>query len=565
MSRFYHLTVVFSILLLLVATPLYAQERPERKGLIENLLGPILDLVREAATLDEDGPSGDRLREIVDEIRSTTLREGDTVLQLEGLEEVPDRDRLSEEDLARLEASLRDLNEQVAALRAEREQEAESVSSPDLEEVEAQLEEALALTRRLRYESAADEAYYGPSEEIVDAPDSDLWAENEEKDDDHPSRRRWRSSSFDRRYDAGVFVGDFPYRWPFAETALYRTIPAVRYNRVEGFVLGVGSRPLEWDDFERSRIVGQVGYAFSLNEWRYEAGLETRVGSRYSDFATKLGGAYRRNTATNDLWKSNWIENSLAAFFFENDFFDYYQVEGWTFYGVQRLTPYAQLSAGYRSEEYSSLERNTRWSVFGGNGFRFNPPVDEARINAFVIALEGGRVYGYRTIPRGTAFRAEVELAGLGGDFTYTRYLADARFYIPTTRHSSYGFRLRGGLVNGDVPLQKEFVLGGIGSVRGYPQNAFAGTKMLLANVEYVVDNLSLFDDLFEDLQVFGFADAGWAGTDESSFDFDDVLPSAGFGVGLDDRNVRLELAFPLKDVGTGMSPSLWLRLSPSF
>src|SRR5690606_23714844 len=89
MSRFYRLTVISSLLLLLVATPLYAQEKPQRRGLIENLLGPIVDLVREAATLDEDGPSGDRLREIVDEIRSTTLDEGDTVLNLDGLDEVP--------------------------------------------------------------------------------------------------------------------------------------------------------------------------------------------------------------------------------------------------------------------------------------------------------------------------------------------------------------------------------------------------------------------------------------------------------------------------------------------
>ncbi|WP_243664016.1 hypothetical protein [Rhodothermus marinus] len=28
-----------------------------------------------------------------------------------------------------------------------------------------------------------------------------------------------------------TFAGDFPHRWPFRETALYRSLPGLRYNR----------------------------------------------------------------------------------------------------------------------------------------------------------------------------------------------------------------------------------------------------------------------------------------------------------------------------------------------
>ncbi len=116
------------------------------------------------------------------------------------------------------------------------------------------------------------------------------------------------------------------------------------------------------------------------------------------------------------------------------------------------------------------------------------------------------------------------------------------------------------------MPLQKQFTLGGIGSVRAYDQNSFPGTRMLLGNVEYIVDDIDLFGDWFDDLQFIGFADFGWTNTfGTNDFDFDDVLPTAGFGIGLDDRDVRLELAFPLRDFGGGLDPSLWLRITPSF
>ena len=85
---------------------------------------------------------------------------------------------------------------------------------------------------------------------------------------------------------------------------------------------------------------------------------------------------------------------------------------------------------------------------------------------------------------------------------------------------------------------------------------------MLLGNVEYIVDDIEPFDDI----QLIGFADLGWVnafGTND--FDFDDVIPSAGIGLGLDDRDVRLELSWPLRDFGGDQGPSLWLRITPSF
>ena len=89
---------------------------------------------------------------------------------------------------------------------------------------------------------------------------------------------------------------------------------------------------------------------------------------------------------------------------------------------------------------------------------------------------------------------------------------------------------------------------------------------MLLGNAEYIVDGATLDDDFLSDLFLVGLFDAGWVGGPDSRFRVGDVLPSAGFGIGLDDRTVRLDVAWPLRTVpATGSRPSVWLRISPNF
>ncbi len=390
--------------------------------------------------------------------------------------------------------------------------------------------------------------------------------ETNHRNDTESNRGRW---NVDWRRQSSAFVGEFTQRWPFGESAQYRPIPALRYTRVEGFVLGARRLPLDWSDYERGRIYGQVGYAFSLEDWRYEVGLETKIGPSYrdNDFDLKIGGAYRRDTGTPDLWKSSWAENTLAAGLFKHDFFDYYQTEGWTAYAVGKLTPYVQFSVGYRDDEYRSLTRETSWSLFGGDPFRLNPAIQEGQMKTVMATLEGGRIRGYRSQPAGFAFRLEAEFGkGLGGDFSFNRYIGDLRTYARIGRYSGLSLRVRGGYADGSVPFQKAFTLGGVGSVRAYGQNIFYGTRMLLANAEYTLYRQRMFDDILEDFAIFGLFDAGWTNAiGGDAFETGDVFSAAGFGVSLDDRTVRLEIAWPLKDVGTGLEPSIWLRLNPTF
>ncbi len=406
---------------------------------------------------------------------------------------------------------------------------------------------------------------FTPTDSLSDRPDSD-------RVEVLHARVRPSASSTDDGFDDDyltTFVGDLSYRWPYRNTSIYRPIPAWRYNRVDGLTLGIAQRPLEWDAYERLGLHGQVGYAFGSKKVQYEIGGEARLGEPYGEEGAdvKIGGSYRRLTTTDDLWKSSWAENTIGAFFFNYDLFDYYETQGWSAYLAARATPFVQLTAGFRAEDYGSLANETGWSLFGGDHFRFNTPISEGRMQSIVLVLEGGRVVRFHSVPSGHVFRIEGEIGeGVGGDFAFNRITADGRVYIRTSRRSSLSLRGRVGVAGGEVPIQKAFSIGGIGSVRGYPQNGFRGTRSFVGNAEYAVSDFDLLDGWLGGLQVSGFFDAGWVsrGTDRS-FDLSDLFTSAGVGLGFFERRVRLELAFPLTDRAGSRDPSLWLRLIPAF
>ncbi len=564
--------------MLALGHPLLAQESAsataDRYGsertLVVSALQTVLSVIHEI-TVNQSGDLGERLRRMSDRLTTATEPLG---LAPADATSHP----LTDDDLRRLGVLLDDLYDQVRDLRRDLEDEEEYDLADRLAPIERSLRRAVRTVHRMTEDHRPGDGFTLSERRARYAP-RDAWERRRARRRSHTEPRTRFGAEDDEegiayrhRHDWDTpyaFVGEIWSRWPYPENAVYRPIPAVRYNRVDGLVVGIGRGPLAWDSYERGKVFGQIGYAFGLDRARYEIGAEARFGPRYGDdrFDVKLGGAYRRQTATKDLWKASWGENTAAAFFFNQDYFDYFETEGWTLYAVAHLTPFVQMSAGFRRDAYRSLDRRTSWSLFGGDGFRENPAVREGDMNSFVLAFEGGRVHDFDERPRGAAFRLEAELGeGLGGDFSFNRYTADVRAYAPFGG-AGLNVRLRGGLTTGDAPIQKTFTLGGVGSVRAYPQNVFPGTRMLLANVELAFyEGTPLNEILWDDLQLFGLFDAGWVndrGAD--AFALDDVVPSAGFGVGLDDRHLRLELAWPLRDLGFGTEPTFRLRLNPTF
>jgi hypothetical protein len=376
----------------------------------------------------------------------------------------------------------------------------------------------------------------------------------------------WDGAADYPRENADDYVGAPASRTYRQESEAYRSAPPLRYNRAEGLVIGLQREPLPLDGDDAARVYGQVGYATALRDVRYTVGLESALGAA-SEPRVKFGVAYRKQTLTPDRWKTSYLENSLGGLGFEYDFFDYYEAEGASIYAVQALPGSARLETGFRVEEHRALSKQTDWSVFETGNFRPNPRAGEGQRRALFGAFTAGRIRNANGLPSGRAVRLSASVGrGLGGDLPYNRYEADGRAFLPLSDVTRLGVRLRGGYATSDAPAQARFTLGGIGSTRSYAQNRFGGTRMLLANVEYMVDGAPLFDEVFDDLFLVGLFDAGWVGTAGEPLRTDDVLPSAGFGVGLDERKVRIDVSWPLRSVaGSRSGPSIWLRITPNF
>jgi len=154
-------------------------------------------------------------------------------------------------------------------------------------------------------------APHAPDEDALDAAPWD-WAGSYVKDhaDDYVGANEGWTQPYER------------------ESTIYRTAPPVRYNRIEGLVLGVQRNPLSLrDPDDTTRIYGQFGYAFALKDLRYTVGVESRL-VRDAKTGLKIGASYRKQTLSPDRWKTPYAENSLGGMGFEYDFFDYYEAEG---------------------------------------------------------------------------------------------------------------------------------------------------------------------------------------------------------------------------------------------
>ncbi|MEW6061198.1 MAG: hypothetical protein AB1600_04570, partial [Bacteroidota bacterium] len=88
-----------------------------------------------------------------------------------------------------------------------------------------------------------------------------------------------------------------------------------RYNRVEGFFFGFGSRKeYYWDGSKSLSGFGSFGYGFASHRWRMQLGLDRQFAT--SSGLYEVGGEVHSLTDTKDEWIMKLGENNLAALLF---------------------------------------------------------------------------------------------------------------------------------------------------------------------------------------------------------------------------------------------------------
>ena len=120
-----------------------------------------------------------------------------------------------------------------------------------------------------------------------------------------------------------------------------------------------------------------------------------------------------------------------------------------------------------------------------------------------------------------------IEWAGMGGDFDFTKYSADWRYYYRMgASEDVLAVQLGVGYADGTMPLSQRFAVGGSDSLRGYKDDQFKGNSMLRGTLEYRVP-------LMKKVQGVLFTDTGYAWDKNTEDNFDFGLMKYSYGVGL--------------------------------
>jgi hypothetical protein len=336
------------------------------------------------------------------------------------------------------------------------------------------------------------------------------------------------------------------------------------YNRVDGLNLGANARLTAFApvSFNHAEAYAQGAYGFSSDKLRYALGALKPFGP---DRQFVVGYEYHDLTDNDDAFRRRTVEDLPGSRLYFNIFEDYYRRRGHQAYAFARATSRFQIGAAWRSDEYRTLPAIADNAPVFSNKRTDNAPVTEGRMRSVIgtarwawksdlfrswseerESLLMRDVYG---TPFERAQQARVEAsfevatAGLGSDFAFRRFIGHARAAHVFSPRQALLLRGMVGVSSGDVPLQRLFYLGGVGTLRGYARKQFGGDQMLLGTAEYWFyprspwPGLVLFYDggkvSFRDLDVPGL---GW----KSDVGVGIEWPGGGRGY------LRFDVGFPL-------------------
>ena len=290
-----------------------------------------------------------------------------------------------------------------------------------------------------------------------------------------------------------------------------------RYNRVQGLFLGVLLPKSQEDSRHRLSLHGFLGYGFADKKLRYRAAIDHGFFSPRRRF--ELGAAVYDKIESKDTWLITPSENTLTAFFLNDDYMDYYRRKGYEFYADQKLGLHFKGTLAYRTDTYSSVPKVTDWALFKDKDrFRDNPAIDEGLMKSWYGELLYDSRDDLRTPHAGwfVKFSAENATKKRHSVFSFIQYIFELRTYQRLSAYERLDVRLKAATSTGDVPIQKRFRMGGISTLLAFPYRSVRagntdGDRLLLANIEYNL-HPKVFNSplgLDEDVRYIVFFDAG--------------------------------------------------------
>ncbi len=339
------------------------------------------------------------------------------------------------------------------------------------------------------------------------------------------------------------------------------------YNRVDQARLGLHlqrQRPLTM----LPRLGARLEYAMARKRTLYGVQVEQPL---LPTARFVFGFGMVRRTEHPELQQVGDDENALALLFARTDHRDYFEREGSGVYLSWRVPDFSTVSVHARRDEYRSLAaaRHVVSWFNTGRTLRPNPAIDDGEAHRVLLRLERFARRD-RDTRAGLYHFIELDRSGgaLGGDFDYTRLLADVRTVLRLSPASSLALRgVVGSTTTGTLPRQKRFAIGGVDGLRAHAPSSVSGGQGALAQAEWTFGLWALRSHgVGSGLSVIAFTDAGSAWDDAShrwSVADQHFAVDGGFGLAASDDAMRLYVA---RDLSTPGSPMVWsLRLHRPF
>jgi hypothetical protein len=270
---------------------------------------------------------------------------------------------------------------------------------------------------------------------------------------------------------------------------------AKTYNRVEGLPIYVG--PSFHDSAGAAEFnVSVLGIIRSADTFHWD---DQNLGHRIlADMRVGRGRGYGFAVASYDAvapvepWHLPDPDAGLAVFVGHRDFRDYFNRHGAKATATFNMSARSSLSVDWSDERWRSVRARSVLSVFGNGGaWRANPVVDAGRFHIGVARADIDTRNDEDNPSTGWLILAEYERGSgrltdagptsplarpsIPSQLTYGRVLVDLRRYnrlSPTTWIN--GRLVLGGWLHGDqLPLERRFSAGGIGTIPGFDFRKF--------------------------------------------------------------------------------------------
>jgi Haemolysin secretion/activation protein ShlB/FhaC/HecB len=310
-------------------------------------------------------------------------------------------------------------------------------------------------------------------------------------------------------------------------------LPFTRFNRIEGLSSAIAVEQVLGGGYSTHALF-RLGVAdLSPNG---ELSLDRTDGRR------KIGvGVYRRLVASNDWGDPLGFSSSLSALFFGRDEGFYYRTWGAELKGEKDYG----LVNSWRlfAEQQFDATVHTDFAIAHPGGVKGGLTNINA-VNGKIVGLAVGHHSSYGLDPHGFRALTDIKLEAATGTFDYSRGS------LQTTLSHGLGSALDGALTlgagtsGGQLPIQKQFFLGGVQTVRGQKAGAAIGDSFWMTSAEFGTRSAGFRKIVFGDL--------GWAGSRTNFSHPGRPLSGAGVGASFMDGLIRVDLAkgiYPEKSV----------------